>query len=1688
MTRILRKRLLRKMALLLSVNMLVQNIGMPIAFALTSGPSQPEVQSFEPIGTTEMVNLFTGDFTYNIPLFDLPGPNGGYPFNLAYHAGVGMDQEASWVGLGWNLNPGVINRQMRGLPDDFNGDKVTYKAKMNDNWTAGGKLGIGFEFFGKGEDQLGIGGNASAGLNVYYNNYKGIGTAIDASGGLSKAMGSHMTGGLGFNFSMDSNQGVSAGMNVSLSSQTKKMKDNDRKGTFGIGLGYNSMEGLKSISFGLSASEEVKSFKNKKGKTRSISESRSLGSAHISLSSPGFTPMNGLIPKNSNFSFNAKFMVGAWGAFPDVYVGGYFNRQELNSNKTLPTYGYLHYQDIEKTKMVTDEAGNEQLVLLPHPVTDFNREQDGMVSEDVPNLPIPSLTNDVYSAVGQGMSFMYRPFRNDIGMVGNQHVQSENKIEDNISLGVDIGPAFTHFGANLTSHINEINVSPWYEDNQVAEYMKFEKFKSGDVYEPVAFRAYGEASVDEQQFFQKYKEERPITANVKTKKLKAELDIDYVREDTRKKRARNVIPITNRELLKKTSEGKWLELDNLYKIDIVERYSNSGSINYRDFNASLVKYERDPAENGDQDKAKHMKKDHTAGFTVLNADGMRYVYGIPAYNFYQKEKIYATDRTPSSSSPSRVQHGSTGSNGDGFEKETEMPAYAHSYLLTSIVGPDYVDLTNDGVTEDDLGYWVKFTYERVNDRENPYKWRAPYDKDNFMEGLISDQKDNRASYVYGEKEVWYLAKAETKTHIAYFDIGTSNGDGRYDGYGALENGEKDNSSRMRSLHQITLCTRAGGIDKPLKKIRFQYATAGYNDLAGGAPNSSGGKLTLTELSMEYGSNYRGSLSPYIFEYNDAPYSEEKYDRWGNYKSIVSEADNNIFPYVDQKLSNSEQRNRDASAWNLKKIKMPSGGEITVDYEMDDYAYVQHKQAMQMTKIVNPIFDQDNQVTSVTTEPIDLGSTDKLYFPLKKAYQDPDPDESEAIKKKRREDEVKKYLDLEQMLYAKVKVDLGTVGVDEYLSCYVDIDQTKEMGLVKGADGKYAYGYFHIKKEQGYNAISLRSWQHIRINQPEFISQNYNNHINIQKGNERNAANLKKLFDTMGAAFKYLRIAFEGYYKYADNKNFGKKLYPEKSWIRLKSPDKFKYGGGHRVRQVTSVDNWKGSGGESYFGQVYDYTMEEGGQVISSGVAAYEPSIGGDENPLRYAKRYTQSIPMRSDNEFFFEYPINESYYPGPQVGYKQVTVMSLASAFKSGKKVLGIEHMDFPFVENEQGDPVHSQEHNFGTTGKTVHKFFTAKDFPVRTYETDKSKTDEADRAWFTIPIVGVMESYRYGAAQGYSIVLNDMHGKQEAIESYRQEDDGSFAAEPYAWTKYNYKAHKTWYDKRNVWKLDNLMTKTTSPTSNGEKNLLRVPRDGDDEGDQVYMNQEMEVFFDSKHVIDFAYEVGVSANTDVVYVPWPIPGYIPWPEGSEYGKELKTVVSNKVVHQFGIVESVEAFNDGSWVKTDNLKWDVLTGQVVASSVNNNFDDPIYTFNILGHTQYKGMGGAYQNIKYAIDTELESNEDVLGQYIFSNAAAKQHEPLTRGDEMVLMNNGEAIAKVFYLGEQTDGQYAILSKESIQTSAHNEETNEDEPIQYTLKVIRSGYRNHLTATVGSVTALKDVSEDTPQNVKYFEKQL
>ncbi len=76
---------------------------------------------------------FTGDIGIGVPLLTVPGRNGfDLPLSLDYSSGIRVDDEASWVGLGWNLGVGAITRAVVNVADDsadgmFNSNSKDFK-------------------------------------------------------------------------------------------------------------------------------------------------------------------------------------------------------------------------------------------------------------------------------------------------------------------------------------------------------------------------------------------------------------------------------------------------------------------------------------------------------------------------------------------------------------------------------------------------------------------------------------------------------------------------------------------------------------------------------------------------------------------------------------------------------------------------------------------------------------------------------------------------------------------------------------------------------------------------------------------------------------------------------------------------------------------------------------------------------------------------------------------------------------------------------------------------------------------------------------------------------------------------------------------------------------------------------------------------------------------------------------------------------------------------------------------------------------------------------------------------------------------------------------------------------------------------------------------------------------------------
>jgi hypothetical protein len=184
-----------------------------IAYALTAGPTAPEATNFEPIDTTDMVNPLTGSFTYSLPLIEVPGPEGDYPLALSYHAGIQPNEEASWVGLGWSLNPGAIARNVNGYPDDWSGVTGTER----DYWSGGSTTTISIGINVGLDDSP---ASVSAGLSFSEDTYKGFGVGVSA--GLGSSFGKGSPFGIGVNIGISPYGGAYAGADLNYNSSIAK--------------------------------------------------------------------------------------------------------------------------------------------------------------------------------------------------------------------------------------------------------------------------------------------------------------------------------------------------------------------------------------------------------------------------------------------------------------------------------------------------------------------------------------------------------------------------------------------------------------------------------------------------------------------------------------------------------------------------------------------------------------------------------------------------------------------------------------------------------------------------------------------------------------------------------------------------------------------------------------------------------------------------------------------------------------------------------------------------------------------------------------------------------------------------------------------------------------------------------------------------------------------------------------------------------------------------------------------------------------------------------------------------------------------------------------------------------------------------------------------------------------------------
>ncbi|HXB10460.1 MAG TPA: hypothetical protein VNZ45_00625, partial [Bacteroidia bacterium] len=573
-------------------------------------------------------------------------------------------------------------------------------------------------------------------------------------------------------------------------------------------------------------------------------------------------------------------------------------------------------------------------------------------------------------------------------------------------------------------------------------------------------------------------------------------------------------------------------------------------------------------------------------------------------------------------------------------------AYANSWLLTEVLSDDYVDRTGDGPTDDDYGYWVKFTYQKVADN---YQWRVPYQDADYNAGLKNDPNTFTGVMTYGEKELYYIKAIETKTHIAVFSTSP-----RYDGLGAnnmIPGGQGPNSGVMNKLDKISLYTKSeyGSLTSPnvgaipIKEVHFGYKY----DLCSGAPNSNSpassssnnsivnAKLTLEQLYFTYQNSTRGQFSPYTFQYDltstgNPLYKDSYVDRWGNFKDNSRYGSNYPyydFPYTDQYYINKQiqaniaanpnlppERGLPTDSWQMTGIGLPTGGQIRVNYELKDYAYEENQPALAMFDIGG--FDVGGPQASNLSDIVADRQSAATAWPV--LMEDPIPSgtyqgdyqvwfrlETPAPAGWTGADIYQHYLDNGNIhnVYYKVYNDMlghgqalpaGSNAQSDYVSGYADVVQDPGACGVS-LDGNFGYITLQPVPICKLNIFGLNlspmtraAVEHLRADRSELLYATvpYSNSPLAQILNfigSIPAVILQILQSLTGFNFFATQIESYGEYSYLNGR----------SVIRLAEPSSHKFGGGSRVQQLTLSDNWTNGNPDNYdYGQTYSYNLPD----------------------------------------------------------------------------------------------------------------------------------------------------------------------------------------------------------------------------------------------------------------------------------------------------------------------------------------------------------------------------------------------------------------------------------------------------------------------------------------------------------------
>nr|MBA3682822.1 hypothetical protein [Bacteroidota bacterium] len=736
--------------------------------------------------------------------------------------------------------------------------------------------------------------------------------------------------------------------------------------------------------------------------------------------------------------------------------------------------------------------------------------------------------------------------------------------------------------------------------------------------------------------------------------------------------------------------------------------------------------------------------------------------------------------------------------------------------------------------------------------------------------------------------------------------------------------------KLEKLERIVLFAK-NDVSKPLTSTFFEYDYS----VAPGIPNTIGtttstkGKLALKKVWTESNGINKSQISPYIFSYeyynqypselvskygwlqsfnvlsnNDAKQNPEykpwQLDAWGNNQPNgdvrfmnmqhgVSQTADGKYPAPD--LNNSN--NFDPAAWQLKRIQLPSGGEIHVHYEQKDYASVQDKSPMSMVSL---LFDGTTMNGYKSDEAIYKLNLADLNIP-----NDPliVPKYLKSLRDYFLRDRNKIYYKMFYCYSGDDQPQLNTPNQRyDYVTGYTSVNDIKMIGTeIYFYLGDMRESIFN--EDKGKKDKTLPRWACYQQ-----MASNGGNNMGPNANDYKDDDYTDQIYGTQGTALLAPVLSAKVIaHTFAKTKIKTLSMFNDWAMGRIKNPKKSttctslnysmsylkvptyyaKKGGGIRVKRILTFDKGIQTGDPMLFGSEYNYVDKNGN---SSGVAVNEPSSAREESALvQFRERFKQKVidkVLNGRDSKVDESPLGENLLPAAQVVHSRVVTTNI----HSGKS----------------------------TTGFAVNEYFTSKDFPMEVDYTAIKKKPGGGGTFkkfaLNLPTNVINLSInRASVAQGYLFKLNDMNGKVRSKATYSGNYVKGFDESRYtSKTTYNY-------------------------SQPGEPiKALVMDQSGFFQKQELRAGTEQDYCIFSSTVNELNLEINFEIDLNISFGAPPIgitlmPTH--FPKITFASNVLKQHATSRIINQTSFLLSTTNITDGVAQTTENIAFDRYTGDPV---------------------------------------------------------------------------------------------------------------------------------------------------------------